>query len=173
MRGALVVAFLLVSLAPALFGPALAAEEPSGCDKFKWNIDHERTALTAADRAKLASGTEIAAMPSTGMILALRTPSEAKLPSLPERAPKDGTFAGFTSFKTAPKAGIYTISLSAGAWVDVVQDGHFLKPKGFSGATDCEGIRKTMKYELGATPFVLQISGAKEDSISIAILPSE
>jgi hypothetical protein len=28
-----------------------------------------------------------------------------------------------------------------------------------------------MKYELSANPFVLQISGIKEDSISIAILP--
>jgi hypothetical protein len=168
MRGALVVGLLLVSLAPTW-----AAEEPSGCDKFKWNIDHERAALTAPDRAKLVSGSEVAAVPSTGLILALSTPSEAKLPSPPERAPKEGTFAGFTSFKAAPKAGIYTISLSAGAWVDVVQDGHFLKPKGFSGATDCEGIRKTMKYELGATPFVLQVSGAREDSLSIAILPSE
>ena len=168
MRGALVVAFLLVS-----FAAAQAAEEPSGCDKFKWSIDHERAALTAPDRAKLASGSQVTAVPSTGMILSLRAPSEAKLPSPPERTPKEGTFAGFTSFKAAPKAGIYTISLSAGAWVDVVQDGHFLKPKGFSGATDCEGIRKTMKYELAATPFVLQVSGAKEDSISIAILPSE
>ena len=63
--------------------------------------------------------------------------------------------------------------MSVDAWVDVVQDGHVLKPKGFSGATDCEGIRKTMKYELAAGPLVLQISGTKADSISIAILPSE
>jgi hypothetical protein len=168
MRSALTVALLLVS-----FVPAWAAEEPSGCDKFKWSIDHERAALTAPDRAKLTSGSEIAAVPSTGMILSLRAPSEAKLPSPPERAPKDGTFAGFTSFKVSPKAGIYTISLSAGAWVDVVQDGHALKPKAFSGATDCDGIRKTMKYELSASPFVLQVSGARENSISIAILPSE
>jgi len=34
-------------------------------------------------------------------------------------------------------------------------------------------IRKTMKYELSASPFVLQVSGTKENSISIAILPSE
>ena len=54
-----------------------------------------------------------------------------------------------------------------------MQDGHFLKPKAFSGATDCEGIRKTMKYELSASPLVLQISGAREDSVSIAILPAE
>jgi len=55
----------------------------------------------------------------------------------------------------------------------VVQDGHFLKPVAFSGATDCDGIRKTMKYELSAQPFVLQVSGAKDNSVSIAILPSE
>ena len=54
----------------------------------------------------------------------------------------------------------------------MVQDGHFLKPRAFSGATDCDGIRKTMKYELGASPFVLQVSGSKDNSIAIAILPS-
>ena len=54
-----------------------------------------------------------------------------------------------------------------------MQDGHFLKPKAFSGATDCDGIRKTMKYELSAKPFVLQVSGSKDQSIVFAILPSE
>jgi hypothetical protein len=168
MRTPLVIALLLLGAAPAL-----AAEEPSGCDKFKWPIERERAALAAPDRAKLASGSEQAALPSSGVTLALVAPSDARLPSPPERAPKDGTFAGFTSFKTAPKAGLYTISLSVGAWVDVVQDGHFLKPVAFSGATDCDGIRKTMKYELSAQPFVLQISGAKDNSVSVAILPAE
>ncbi|MBR0781515.1 hypothetical protein [Bradyrhizobium iriomotense] len=151
---------------------ALAAEEPSGCDKFKWPIERERAALTAPDRAKLASGSEQAALPASTITLGLVAPSEAKLPSPPERAPKDGTFAGFTSIK-APKAGLYTISLSSGAWVDVVQDGHFLKPVAFSGATDCEGIRKTMKYELSAQPLVLQVSGARDNALSIAILPAQ
>ncbi len=107
------------------------------------------------------------------MTIALTAPGDAGVPTPPERAPKEGTFAGFTTFKSAAKAGIYTISLSSGGWVDVVQGGNFLKPKAFSGATDCDGIRKTMKYEISASPFVLQISGTKEDSISIAILPSE
>jgi len=168
MRAPLLIAFVLIGAVPAW-----AAEEPSGCDKFKWNIDHERAALTAPDRVKLASGAELAAVPSTGMTLSLTTPAEAKLPTPPERAPKEGTFAGFSSFKAPPKAGIYTVSLSAGAWVDLVQDGHPLKPKAFSGATDCDGIRKTMKYEISANPFVLQVSGTRDTSISIAILPSE
>ena len=168
MRKSCQVVLLLLGAAPAR-----AAEEPSGCDKFKWPIEHERAALTAPDRAKLASGGELAALPSSGITLALVAPADAKLPNPPERAPKEGTFAGFTSVKAAPKAGLYTVSLSAGGWVDVVQDGHFLKPKAFSGATDCDGIRKTMKYQLSAAPFVLQVSGTKENSVSIAILPSE
>lgn len=129
--------------------------------------------MTAPDRVKLASGGDLAALPTTGMTLALRTPTEAELPSPPERAPKDGTFAGFANIKAGPKAGLYTVSLSAAGWVDVIQDGHFLKPKAFSGATDRDGIRKTMKYELSAAPLVLQVSGTKDDSVSIAILPSE
>ncbi|MFY9955803.1 hypothetical protein [Bradyrhizobium sp.] len=168
MRTIFLIALLVLSAAPAW-----TAEEPSGCDKFKWPIDRERAALTAPDRVKLASGAELAAIPATGMTLALTPPADAKLPTPPERAPKEGTFAGFASIKGAPKAGLYTVSLSAGGWVEVVQDGHLLKPKAFSGATDCDGIRKALKYEFSASPFVLQISGIKEDSISIAILPAE
>jgi len=168
MRKSLLIALVLIGAAPAL-----AAEEPSGCDKFKWPIDHERAALTAPGRLQLTSGSELAAMPATAITLALTTPADAKLPSPPERTPKDGTLAGYAAVKSAPKAGLYTISLSAGAWVDVVQDGHFLKPAANSGARDCKGIRKILKYELSAQPFVFQISGAKDNSVSIAILPSE
>lgn len=132
----------------------------------------DRARPRGTDRAKLASGSEQAAVPSSAITLGLVAPQEAKLPSPPERAPKDGTFAGFTSIKAA-KAGLYTISLSSGAWVDLVQDGHFLKPTAFSGATDCDGIRKTMKYQLSDKPFVLQISGAKDSSLSISILPAQ
>jgi hypothetical protein len=168
MRASLFLALTLFSTAPAF-----AADEPSGCDKFKWPIDRERAALTAPDRTKMTSGGEQASLPSSSITLALAAPADVKLPLPPERAPKDGTFAGFASFASAPKAGLYTISLSAGAWIDVLQGGHFLKPVAISGATNCDGIRKTMKYELSAEPFVLQISGAKDNSISIAILPSE
>ena len=168
MRNALLIGFVLLGTTSAW-----AAEEPSGCDKFKWPIEHERAALMAPDRVKLTSGAEVTAVPATGMTLALQATADAKLPTAPERAPKEGTFSGFASFRDAPKPGMYTISLSEGAWIDVVQNGHALKPKGFSGATDCEGIRKTMKYEISASPFVLQISGAKDNALSVAILPSQ
>jgi hypothetical protein len=165
MIGRLVVAIALLGSAPAW------AAEPSGCDKFKWPIDKQRAALTAPDRAKTPSGAQL--MVPVGVTLALRTPAEAKLPSPPERKPKDGTFAGFANFQKAPKAGTYTISLSSAAWIDVMQDGEMLKPMEFSGATDCAGIRKTMKYDLAAGPFVVQISGAPDNAIDVAVLPAE
>jgi hypothetical protein len=168
MRAPIFIALVLLATAPVT-----AAEEPSGCDKFKWNIERERAALTAPNRTTLVSGSELTVLPSSGMTLALSAPAEARLPSPPERAPREGTFAGFVSFKAPPKAGIYTISLSTGGWVDVVQNGHALKPLAFSGVTDCEGIRKTVKYEISATSFVLQVSGMKDNSVSIAIVPSE
>jgi len=168
MRTALLIGFVLLGTASTF-----AAEEPSGCDKFKWPIERERAALTAPDRVKLSSGGELAAPPAIGIALALVPSADARLPTPPERTPKEGTFAAYINFKNAAKAGLYTISLSTGAWIDVVQDGRPLKPKGFSGATDCDGIRKTMKYEMSASPFVLQISGARENALSVAILPAE
>ena len=149
------------------------AAEPSGCDKFKWDIARERAALMAADRQKRESGVDLATVPAAGLLLTLRPLADAKLPNAPERAPKDGTFSGAIRISGTPKAGVYTVSLSAPAWIDLVQDGKILKPLAFSGAIDCDGIRKTVKYELGAQPFVLQLSGAPEAAISLAILPAE
>lgn len=165
MHARLIVALAMLSSAPAW------AAEPSGCDKFKWPIDKERAALTSQDRLKAASGNELA-IPAKA-VLELKTPTEAKLPRTPERKPKDGTFAGFLRFKAPPKAGAYTVSLSSAGWVDVVQDGEQLKPMEFSGATNCEGIRKTVKFDLAAGPFVVQVSGAEQNSISLAVLPAE
>src|SRR3979490_1755463 len=82
MGSPLLMALLLLGTA------AYAAEEPSGCDKFKWGIERERAALTAPDRIKLASGGELAALPSTGVTLALPPPAEAKLPR--RRSPRQG-----------------------------------------------------------------------------------
>jgi hypothetical protein len=42
-----------------------------------------------------------------------------------------------------------------------------------SGATDCDGIGKTMEYEISASPLVLQLRGTTESSISVAIRQSE
>jgi len=64
------------------------------------------------------------------------------------------------------------LGLSAGAWLDVLQNGQFLKARSFSGVQGCDGIRKVVKFELAAVPFTLQISGVDADSIAVAVMPA-
>jgi hypothetical protein len=103
--------------------------------------------------------------------VALRPLTEAGLPMPPERGPKDGTFAGFVRIPNVT-AGLYTVSLSEQGWIDVVQGGNYLKPKGFSGVSGCEGIHKTMKFDLVTGPVTVQLSGIAKDAVNLVILPA-
>lgn len=161
----------IISLLVLLGATQAWAAEPVGCDNFKWPVTRERAALGQTGAPKLPSGGVVTdALPQT-VVLELNPAEDAKLPSPPERAPKQGTFAGFSTLKNIPANGAYSIGLSAGAWVDVLQGGQFLKPKAFSGVTGCDGIRKVMKFDLVAGPAIVQVSGVAEPAIKIAVMP--
>ncbi len=149
--------------------PALA-QDPVGCDKFKWPLEQERAMLTRSDNAAVSSGGSVTQPLPVAIKLVLAPFAEAKLPQPPERAPRlPQSFAGFIKIGTAPKAGTFKISLAADAWIDVVQAGHLIKSAGFSGATGCEGLRKSVKFGLAAEPFVVQISNVAASAIAVAI----
>ncbi len=159
----------LVIAAVLCAAPAFA-QEPVGCDKFKWNVDKERALLASPDAAKAASGAQIDKPLAGAVKLALVPFADAKLPMNPERMPKQAdSFAGFVKVAALPAAGNYHITLSQGAWIDVVQDGHYVKSGPFSGVEGCEGIRKTVTFTLPAAPFTVQVSSVKVDSIGIVI----
>lgn len=146
------------------------AQEPVGCDKFKWDVSRERAALAQTSIPKLASGSAVTGSLPQTVALDLKPPADAKLPSPPERAPKPETFAGFTTVNI-PANGMYSVTLSAAAWIDVLQNGNFLNPKAFSGVHGCDGIRKTVKFDLAAGSTTIQVSGVPESAIKIAIMP--
>jgi hypothetical protein len=96
--------------------------------------------------------------------------ADAKLPAAPERAPKSPeTFAGFIQVPAPARAGTYRITLSAEGWIDVEQAGHAVKSSAFSGALGCEGTRKSVKFELAAAPFTVELSSVAAKSIRIVI----
>jgi hypothetical protein len=96
--------------------------------------------------------------------------TDAKLPFPPERAPKSpASFAGFVQVSAPPRAATYKITLSSESWIDVVQNGHAVESSGFSGAVGCEGIRKSVKFDLAAQPFTLQLSGAPANTIRVVV----
>ena len=108
---------------------AQAAPRPrrsSGCDQFKWPIAHEQAALAAPAAGPLAPGATLPA--DAGARLKLVPFAEAKLALAPERPPKfSPSYAGAFALDAPAAAGVYKVTLSAGGWIDVVQDGKFLK----------------------------------------------
>jgi hypothetical protein len=72
-----------------------------------------------------------------------------------------------------PSTGTYQVTLSDEAWIDVIQDGKFLRSIGSSGRSDCPGVRKSVRFELKPEPFVLQLSGVILETIVVAISAME
>ena len=159
-----VIAVALLSSAAAL------AAEPVGCDKFKWPLDRERALL--AKPAPVQSGDTLAAPVAHAVAIALVPFAEAGLPLAPQRAPKAAdSYAGFLRAAAPPQAGIYRITLAQAAWIDVVQDGHEVASAAFSGAVGCDGVRKSVKFELKSEPFTIELSGTTARSIALVVTP--
>ncbi len=161
---------ILIALAACSIASAGFAQEPVGCDKFKWPLDKERATLNGTDLPKVASGDRAPWSLPWASIVALVPFADAKLPLAPERAPKSPTsFAGFVQAAAPSHAGTYKVTLSSEGWIDVVQNGQFVKSSAFSGATGCEGVRKSVKFDLTAAPFTVELSGVAADTIRMAI----
>ena len=151
----------------AIFAILAAAPARADCDHFKWSVARER-ALFAGSPESLAA-TDGAAEPGKGYALALA--KDVKLPVAPERAPKPDRFAGVA---TLPKvaAGLYQITLSQEAWIDVAENGGLVKSSNFSGQPDCPGVRKSVRFKLAAGAVTVEISNATADKILFAVEPA-
>ncbi len=158
-----------IVIALSIAAPALA-QEPVGCDKFKWPLDHERALLASA--SPLASGAQMPKPLDAAVTLALVPLAEAKLPVPPSRAPKNPqSNAGFVSAPAIAKAGPYRVTLSAPAWIDVIQGGNVLQSTAFSGASGCAGVAKSVKFDLLAAPFTVELSGTQARAVSFVVTP--
>ena len=151
--------------------PGLAqGQEGSGCGGFRWPLDRERAALVRADKPLLPNGGALGYDVAT--TLRLQPLSGAGLPKAPERAPKSpSAFAGHFTLAAPAKAGKYRVTISSEGWVDVLDGGAYLHPSAFTGAKDCEGARKSVKFDLPDRPLALQFSGVPKDQISVIVSP--
>lgn len=159
---------IILALAAMLVAAPAFAQEPVGCDKFKWPLDKERALLAAPVPVK--SGDTVT-QADKAMRVTLFPEGDVKLPMTPSRAAQNvDSFAGFVRMP-APKAGIYKITMSAGGWIDVTQDGKGVKSVASNGVTGCEGLRKSVKFDLAALPYSIQVIGVRSPMISIVVTP--
>lgn len=146
------------------------ADEPQGCTAFKWPLEAEAAKLRAPGQA-VPDG---AAAKSDGSVydLDLVPLDEAHLPHPPERKPKtEGSRAGFIRFGVPATPGFFQVAASQGAWIDVVQDGRYVKPVAFTGSADCPGLRKSLRFNLGPAPFVVEVSSTAAHSVALLVEP--
>jgi hypothetical protein len=152
----------------ASLGPARAADD--GCEKFAWSLARERAAFAATGKTTIAAGETLAALPAGALVIRLQQGAQASFEMPPERKPRmEQWHGGMVRFPALAKSGIYQITLSDDAWIDVIQNGRYARSVGSTGRSDCPGVRKSVRLDLDASPVVLQVSGVSPDAITIAI----
>jgi hypothetical protein len=151
----------------------LRAQDKPACEQFDWSIKREQALFGAPQLGPAASGSKL---DSVGGGLALELQPQASVAFIlpPERQPKSpDSFGGVISFANVPRAGLYQITLSAEAWIDVIQDGQALKSTAHSGKRGCADIRKSVRFDLKPGALTIQLSGASEKTVNLAVVPAE
>jgi hypothetical protein len=151
----------------------LHAQDKPACEQFEWSIKREQAFFGAAGLSLAASGLKLDSI-GAGVALELQPHASVAFISPPERQPKSpDSFSGVISFANVPKAGLYQVTLSAEAWIDVIQNGQALKSTAHSGKRGCADVRKSVRFELKPGALTIQISGAAERTVKLAVLPAE
>ena len=157
-------------VAIALIALLVPANADDGCEKFAWSLARQREAFAAAEKPTIAVGETLNALPAGAVVIRLQPGAQATFAMPPERKPRTEQWhGGMLRLPAPPKAGIYQITLSDDAWIDVIQNGRYARSVGSTGRGDCPGVRKSVRLDLDASPVVLQLSGVAPDTIAVTI----
>jgi hypothetical protein len=144
-------------------------EAAAACEQSAWPLSLERNLLRQAVGVTLYAPVSLENVPEHGFILRLQHSSVAEF-ALPPRQPTtaDG-FAGRGQFEAPIRPGTVQVTLSDEAWVDVVQEGRYVEPLAMIAPADCPGVARSIRFVLGAKPFVLQVSRSLRNAVGMVI----
>lgn len=158
--------FTLILASPAF------SQSPDACGQFAWPITQEQKLFNAAGLAQLHSGETLKLGPASAAAVRLKKMSDVQLSRAPERMPKNpDAFAGILEIDSIGKPGLYQLTASEEAWIDVIQNDAFVKSIGHSGKRGCPEVRKSIRFMLVKGPVIVQFSGVDADAIKLALLP--
>ncbi|MGN5374127.1 homogentisate 1,2-dioxygenase [Sphingomonas hankookensis] len=86
----------------------------------------------------------------------------------PERSGDAAGHGGIFRFVTT-QPGRYRVALGGGAWIDVVDGTHGVASVDHGHGPACSGIRKMVDFDLPAGTHVVQITGSREDSLTMMV----
>ncbi len=140
----------------------------AGCDAFAWPVVQERAWFADQTLRRRPTGARLSRI-DRAVELTLEPTRSAHFFLPPETPPQRDSYSGDIAFFGVPHTGIYQVTISREASIDVFENGMRLTPVALSEARDCGGVRKSERFALAPCNLVLvQVSGAPEPSIKVA-----
>lgn len=170
MRSAFRLAFAPIAL--ALAAGCASAAGTGGCESFAWPLTTELAWIKSGAVEPVAADAKLAALPDKALSVSLKPQTEVKYIVAPEGKPKEAATAPYgalVEFPDVKKAGVHQVTLSSQGWIDVVQGGKALTAVAHTGKSDCDGVRKSVRFDIGPGPFFVQLSGVPADKITVVI----
>lgn len=154
----------LACLALLLATPASAAET-GGCDKFARPIADDKALLAGPEMVESGAAVDVSTPKAVRVVMV--EADKAGFAAPPSRPQPPAAPGGVLRFEA--RAGLYQFTMTDRVWVDVVQNGRALPEGSFSGVLDCDGARKSVRFELADGPAIVQLSGSPARTVAIAI----
>jgi hypothetical protein len=143
-----------------------AASARADCDHFKWKLDQEKAWFTQTPEPVPAGG-QIDKV-SGAYEIALKPESGAGYVVAPKTL-TPGAFGAVVRVAQIPQAGVYQLTLSSEAWVDIIQNDARARTRNVSRQRDCANFKKSVRFTLAAGPAVVEFSGVTAPSIAFAL----
>lgn len=153
--------FIAAILPLLLCGPGLAQPSCPASSQLA-------PAATLRSAATLADIDVARLNPGQAAIIGLHPARDVHFAAAPERQSDSSSFSGMVMLDVR-KAGTYRISLSSGAWIDVVKDGEVVDSTSHNPGAECSPFRKIVSFPLTAGRHVIQLSGNKDAGLSMMV----
>ncbi len=139
-----------------------------GCDAFAWPVAEERAWFADQNLRRRPTGARLSRI-DRAVQLTLQPTQSVHFFLPPERTPRQDSYSGDIAFFGVPHPGLYQVTISLDASIDVFENGARLTAVATSEAKDCRSVRKSERFALAPGDLVLvQISGALGPSIKVA-----
>ncbi len=143
-------------------------EKASACNGFSWSVSNERAWFAAETLRHSASGVRLSRI-DRAVELTLEPSDKVKFFLPPQKTPRPDSYSGDVTFFGVPRPGLYQVTISLNASIDVFENGNRLAAVASNEAPDCPDVRRSERFALAPGDLVLvQISGARTPSIKVA-----
>lgn len=148
------------------------AQDAGGCSGFSWPLEAEVKAMSGPAKATAAHEAKGVVLAEQPIGMALKPSKTVTLPvptEIKRQAIGADTFSGWIELAGVPSPGLYQVSLSVDAWIDLVQGGSRLQSSGFTGRRECAALRKSVRFDIGAGPVIIQLTGVPTEAVKVLI----